>query len=81
MDTMNILNDLREQRERINNAIVALEGAVGNGRRGRRPGPQAAAATNGRRGRRTMSAAARKKISDAAKRRWAKAKKSGRNQL
>ena len=81
MDTTNILNDLREERERINNAIIALEGAVGNGRRGRRPGPQAAAATNGRRSRRTMSAAARRRISEAAKARWAKAKKAGRTRL
>jgi len=75
MDTNNILNDLRAQRERINNAIIALEGSVGNGRRGRPPASQAAAA-DGRRGRRRLSAAARKKISDAAKRRWAKVKRS-----
>jgi len=82
MDTANILNDLREQRDRINNAIIALERTVGNGRRGRRPGrPQAVATTNGRRGRRRLSAAAKKRISEAAKARWAKAKKAGKSSL
>ena len=75
MDIDNILQDLGEERDRIENAIVALEGS-GRGRRrvGRKP-------ANGRRGRRRLSAAAKKRISQAAKARWAKAKKVGRSRL
>lgn len=74
MDIDNILSTLREERNRIDAALAALGGIKsGNGRR-------RGAAGLGRR-KRTLSAAARKKISEAAKARWAKAKKSGRNFL
>ncbi|HET6844954.1 MAG TPA: hypothetical protein VFK06_25205 [Candidatus Angelobacter sp.] len=69
-DTDAILNELRNQRDRLEAAIQALSN--GTAKRGRPP-KQA--------GTRTMSAAAKKRISDAAKARWAKAKKAGKNSL
>jgi hypothetical protein len=70
-DTDAILSELIEQRDRIVAAIQALSGSSTT-KRGR---PRKAAGT------RMMSAAAKKRISDAAKARWAKAKKEGRNSL
>jgi len=64
MDIAAILGELEERRDRINNAIGLLQGnAEGNG---------------GRQGRtkRRMSAAGRKRISDAMKKRWAARKKA-----
>jgi len=81
-DIDSILDQMKQQRDRIDGAISALEGGRGarsasNGRR--RTGPKVG---NGRRKRKgTLSAAARKRISEAAKARWAKAKKAGRNSL
>jgi hypothetical protein len=79
MDTENILSALREERNRIDAALAALTGLRGpiNRRRGTLYGLGATARLR----KRTLSAAARKKISDAAKARWAKAKKAGRNSL
>ncbi len=70
MDTAEIVAQLEEQLEKIKKAITALQGGA------RRYGKAAAKAgpRNGRR--RHMSAAARKKISDAAKARWARWKKA-----
>jgi hypothetical protein len=79
MNTLSILNDLRQQRDRINKAITALEQGTGSNRRGRQLDRQPAG--NGRRGRRKLSAAARKRISVAAKARWAKAKRARKNRL
>ena len=79
---MDIVKELKEQRDRLEAAISALEGGrsarkAANGKR--KTGPRA---VNGRRkGKRRLSAAARKKISEAAKARWAKAKRAGRNSL
>ncbi len=67
MDIANVVAALKEQRTRIDRAIAALEGLGSPGRRGR---PSKAAATTGRH----MSAAARKRISEAMKQRWAKRK-------
>jgi hypothetical protein len=76
MDTVGILNELKRQRDALDAAIAALGGRKQNGRRrtdGNRPKVS--------RPKRRLSAAARKRISDAAKARWAKAKKAGRNVL
>ena len=71
MDINSILSQMKQERERLDRAISALEG----GQSVRKP-------SNGRRTRkRRLSAAARKRISEAAKARWAKAKKAGRNSL
>jgi len=69
MDIQQILSDLRSERERIDNAIRALEG----GKTGRGPGRPA-----GSRKRRTMSASARKRISEMMKLRWAERKKKAK---
>ena len=72
MNLENILAELRSQRARIDQAISALQGSGGYSapRRGRPTKSQTAPAT--RQKRRTMSAAARKRISEAMKQRWAK---------
>jgi hypothetical protein len=87
MDISRMLAELQSERQRIDQAISALQSIAGTSssstgaRRGRRPGrpPKSASAapqsTGGRRGRRTMSAAARKRISEMMKQRWAERKK------
>ena len=70
---MDILQALRSERDRLTAAIEALEG----NRRGR----PTATSVGGRRRRRTLSATAKRRISEAAKKRWAAAKKAGRNSL
>jgi hypothetical protein len=73
MDTKQILTDLRIERERIDRAISALEGLDGTGiLKATTPGAQPAPVKTGRR--RRMSAAARKKIAEAQRARWAKQK-------
>jgi hypothetical protein len=64
MNIDEVVQQLNQQRSRLNAAIQALEGT---NRRGRPPGSTK---------RRTMSAAARKRISQAMKKRWATLKKA-----
>jgi hypothetical protein len=70
---MDILQALKDERERLTQAIDALSGTEIHG--GRKAG------TGRRGGRRRLSAAAKKRISEAAKARWAKAKRVGKNSL
>jgi hypothetical protein len=70
MDISRIIDELKRERERLDAAIAALDG-VQPARRGR---PAGVRAGNGRR-RRHMSAAARRRISQAMKQRWAERKK------
>jgi hypothetical protein len=72
LDKQSIIVELEAERDRLNNAIAALQGSRRNTGRGK----ATASPTNGRKGKRRMSAAARKKISDAQKARWAKQKKA-----
>jgi len=82
MDTNRILADLRAERNRIDRAITALEALNGTAARTtteRRARPTATAAqpaTKQPRVRRRMSAAGRKRISEAAKKMWAERKKA-----
>jgi len=69
VDTAAIIAELEAERDRLNNAINALQGSTR--RRGR--SRIAAGPTNGRK--RHLSAAARKRISEAMKKRWAARKK------
>jgi len=71
MDTNTILAELRAERDRINQAISAIEAVNSTGRRkvGRPPGVARKAHRRGR-----MSAAARKKLSRLLKQRWAQGK-------
>jgi hypothetical protein len=63
MDTASIVTALEAERDRLNSAITALQGQGGGLRR----------PANGIR--RTLSASARKRISEAQKKRWAASKK------
>ena len=72
MDTERILADLRSQRDRLNQAIAALEGISSDGAR-RQP------RTGAKRGRRGgISAAGRRRLSMLLKKRWAQGKMKGR---
>ena len=72
MDIHNIIAELRRQRSLLDQAIEALDGLGTRGaRRGRPPKAQRGGNVIAMPGRRTMSAAARKRISQAMKRRWA----------
>lgn len=78
MDIQNILAQLKRERERLDAAIAALEGS-GPRRRGRPAGSGASSSSaSARRPRRHMSAAARKRISEMMKRRWAERKRKAR---
>ncbi|HZU33415.1 MAG TPA: hypothetical protein VFB79_20030 [Candidatus Angelobacter sp.] len=67
MDASAIIEQLENQLSRINSALAALQGTT------RKPGRPAKQA-NGRK--RHMSAAARKKIGDAMRKRWAARKRA-----
>ena len=67
MDTKFILTQLRDELNRITNAITALESLDGTA-------PSGAPASRAR-GRRGMSAQARKRLSEMMKKRWAEVKR------
>ncbi|MFZ3213744.1 MAG: hypothetical protein WA188_19740 [Terriglobales bacterium] len=71
MDTNRILDELNAERDRIDRAIVAIEGLNSTGRR-RAGRPPKVAEKPRRRGR--ISAAARRKLSRLMKQRWAQGK-------
>jgi hypothetical protein len=93
MDIHNMVEQLKQERDRLSGAIAALEGLdTGTGKQGRRRGPKPrtakVAATDfpfgaakPKRGRRKLSAAAKRRLSESAKARWKKAKKAGRKSL
>ena len=64
-----ILTQLKDERSKIEAAIAALEGLTGLNPQPEPPSPARRAS-----GKRILSAAARKRISDAAKARWARVK-------
>jgi hypothetical protein len=74
MDTAQILADLRAQRNRIDNAIVALEALNGTKPVGK-PATALDVKVAGQKARRTLSPAGRRKIAAAQKARWAAKKK------
>ncbi|HZL65733.1 MAG TPA: hypothetical protein VFC29_00220 [Candidatus Limnocylindrales bacterium] len=84
MNISEIVQQLRDERSKLDAAIQALEGVSGGAsapakRRGRPPGStNQSAATSAPRKRRTMSATARKLISEAQKARWAKQKRAAK---
>jgi len=81
MDIQSILADLKRERDRLNSAITALEGS-GPRRRGRPAGSGAGSSSSAppaaKRPRRHMSPAARKRISEMMKQRWAERKRKGK---
>jgi hypothetical protein len=69
MNITALLSQLRAERDRVDQAIAALQALDGTGQ-------SAAPPKAARRGRRKMSAAARKRIAAAQKKRWAAVKAS-----
>lgn len=83
MNVEEIVRQLKQERGRLDDAIRALGGDAGPGnsvrrRRGRPPGGGKTSTPARRRG---MSAAARKRIAEAMRKRWAAVKKSGKKRL
>jgi hypothetical protein len=79
MNLDEIVQQLKQERSRLDAAIQALEGTEGHGkRRGRPAGSKNNIMVPKRR---TMSAAGRKRIAEAMRKRWAAAKKSGKKSL
>ena len=74
MDIQSILSDLKRERARLDQAIAALEGGSEPRRRGRPVGSGSGKSQP----RRHMSAAARKRISEMMKQRWAERKKKSK---
>lgn len=70
MDTQQIISELEAERDRLEQAISALRGSMG-----RRAG---AGLGRGRRGRRRLSAAAKRRISEMMKKRWAERKRAAK---
>ena len=84
MNTNEIVQRLRAERARLDAAIQALQGIGGAGsgkRRGRPPASVNKPVSTTRTKRRGMSAAARKRIAEFMRKRWAAAKKSGKKRL
>lgn len=76
MDIQTVLAELTKERDRIDKAIAALSDL---GSRARRPGRPAGSAKLGTsRPRRHMSAAARKRISQMMKKRWAERRRKAK---
>jgi hypothetical protein len=69
MDTATIIAELEAQRDRLDSAIAALQGSRNRSARTLSDKP------DGRSRRRHLSAAARRKIGEAMKKRWAERKK------
>jgi hypothetical protein len=77
-----IVADLKKERDRLVKAIAALVGmgsAPTGKRRGRKPGPKAAATKRKRRG--GISKEGRKRLSELMKKRWAERRKKGMTKL
>jgi hypothetical protein len=72
MNTERILSELRSERDRLNQAIAAIEGITSDGAR-RQPRTGAKRVRRG-----GISAAGRKRLSMLMKRRWAQGKMKGR---
>jgi hypothetical protein len=71
VDLSRIINELRAERARLDQAISALEGADSAGRRGRAAGLRSVPRKR-RRGH--MTAAGRRRLSELLKKRWAQGK-------
>jgi hypothetical protein len=72
-----IVAELTAERDQLDKAIAALNGISTQPRRGRPP-KKMQTTTTSRRRRRHLSAEGRRRISEAAKRRWAKHRKKAR---
>ncbi len=79
MNVNAILQELKAERDRLDQAIEALNSI--NTRRGRAGRPKVAARLPKKRARRRMSAAVRAKLARLMKQRWAARKKTGKSTL
>lgn len=80
MNVNTILQELRAEEKRLNQAIAALENLGNHLPKARRGGRPKAAAPK-KRARRRMSAVARAKLARLMKQRWAAQKKAGKSKL
>lgn len=71
MNIQHILEQLKTERDRLDRAITALNGA----------GPKSAEVSRRRTGKRKMSAAGRRRLSEMMKARWAARKRKGKRTL
>jgi hypothetical protein len=81
MDIKSVLQQLETERDRVNQAISALEqlqGIPSAPRRGRPPKNQASGSVISIPKKRTMSPAARKRISEMMKKRWAERRRKNK---
>ena len=81
MDIQSVLSQLEAERDRVSQAIAALEqlqGISSKPRRGRPPKNSQSAGVISMPKKRTMSPAARKRISEMMKKRWAERRKKNR---
>ena len=84
MDTNSVLSELRSERQRLDQAIAALEALDGSGARVQTVGKAGlawgakAANQKKQRGTAKMSPAARKRISEMMKKRWAARRKAAK---
>ena len=71
---MDIIGALKQEESKLQRQLTAVQGAIAalNGSGKRAVSPDHVGSPNGKRAKRSMSAAARAKISHAAKLRWAK---------
>ena len=76
MDIQQIVSALEDERDRLEQAIAALEG--GDGRKRGASLAFLAYRRRGRRGRRRLSAAAKRRISEMMKKRWAERKRAAK---
>ena len=82
MEIDKIVADLKKERDRLVKAIAALlsvGSAPAGKKRGRKPGPKAAATKRKRRG--GISKEGRKRLSELMKKRWAERRKKGMTKL
>jgi hypothetical protein len=77
MDIKTMLSDLRSERQRLDQAISALQALDGNGARSQLP-QSAAPSPRKAHKRGAMSAAGRKRISEMMKKRWAARRKAAK---
>jgi aminoglycoside phosphotransferase (APT) family kinase protein len=79
MDTGKILAELRGERDRISQAITALEALHNTPSTGRKsPGRPKGATTTAPKRRKGLTAAGRKRLSEMMKKRWAERKKAAK---
>ena len=79
MDTRKILSELKSERDRINDAIAALEALSGREAQSATTAAKSVAApAAGRPKKRNLTAAGRRRLSESMKKRWAERKKAAK---